>query len=104
MMDLNLVSAGIRAVAMLFVVLALLVGVLYFLKRFSLRNRLAPGEVGIKVLSSLSLSARDRIQVVEILGEKIVLGISPGGITCITKLGDNDEDVTEGRRTQHETD
>jgi len=89
LLDLNLVSAGIRTLVMLFVVLALLMGTLYFLKRFPLRNRMAQGEVGIRLLSSLSLTARDRIQVVEISGEKIVLGISPGGITCITKLGDN---------------
>lgn len=96
--DLNLVSAGIRTLAMLFVVLALLMGALYFLKRFSLRNRMAPGAVGIKLLSSLSLTARDRIQVVEISGQKIVLGVSPGGITCITKLGDNAEEEKGGLR------
>jgi len=48
------------------------------------------------LLSSLSLTARDRIQVVEISGEKIVLGVSPGGITCITKLGDNAEEGKGG--------
>ena len=96
LLDLNLVSAGIRTLSMLFVVLALLVGTLYFLKRFSLRNRMAQVEVGIRLLSSLSLTARDRIQVVEIAGEKIVLGVSPGGITCITKLSDNAEEEKGG--------
>ena len=88
-LDLNLVSTGIRTLAMLFLVLGLLVGTLYFLHRFSMRRRLTHGEADIRLLSSLSLSTRDRIQVVEIAGEKIVLGISPGGISCITKLGNS---------------
>ena len=80
---------------MLFLVLGLLVGTLYFLKRFSLRNRMSQGEAGIRLLSSLSLSTRDRIQVIEVAGERIVLGISPGGITCITKLGQTEAENEE---------
>jgi len=103
MLDLNLVSTGIRTLAMLLLVLGLLVGTLYFLKRFSLRNRMTQGEAGIRLLSSLSLSTRDRIQVVEIAGEKIVLGISPGGITCITKLGSHDAaDEEKGGQNRHD--
>ena len=103
LLDLNLVSTGIRTLAMLFLVLGLLLGTLYFLKRFSLRNSMAHGEAGIRLLSSLSLSTRDRIQVVEIAGEKIVLGISPGGITCITKLGGNEaENEEKGGQDRHD--
>ena len=103
LLDLNLVSTGIRTLAMLFLVLGLLMGTLYFLKRFSLRSRMAQGEMGIKLLSSLSLSTRDRIQVVEIAGERIVLGVSPGGITCITKLaGVEAENEEKGGQNRHD--
>jgi flagellar protein FliO/FliZ len=102
-LDLNLVSTGIRTLAMLFLVLGLLVGTLYFLKRFSLRNRTVQGQADIRLLSSLSLSAKDRIQVVEIAGEKIVLGISPGGITCLSKLGGVDAETAEqGERSRND--
>ena len=104
LLEMNLLSTGIKTLSMLLVVLGLLLVVLYFIKRFSLRNNMSKGDVGIKVLSSLSLSTKDRIQVVEISGEKIVLGISPGGITCITKLCGNAENEQEDRHLHHEID
>ena len=100
----NLISAGVKTFSMLLLVLALLVGVLYFIKRFSLKQNMQKGDVGIKLLSSLSLSTRDRIQVVEISGERIVLGVSPGGISCITKLGNRSGNEQKGGGGHHESD
>jgi flagellar biosynthetic protein FliO len=102
--ELNLVSTGIKTFAMLFVVLALLIIVLYFFKRYSTQGKEIKGDVRIKALSSLSLSTKDRIQVVEISGEKIVLGISPGGITFITKISDKSENQKEELQIRHEID
>ncbi len=72
--------------AMLFIVLGLLVLVLYVMKRFLIPRRGNKGDLLIKVLSSLHLSPKVKIEVVEILGEKIVLGLTPGNIRFLTKV------------------
>jgi flagellar protein FliO/FliZ len=86
MSELNLIGTGLRTVAMLSIVLGLLVLVLYLMKRFLFINRGAKGDLLIKILSSLHLSPKERIEVIEISGERIVLGITPGNITFLTKL------------------
>ena len=87
-MELNLISTGLKTIAMLFVVLGLLVLVLYTMKRFLFLRRGPKGEMPINVLSSLHLSPKERIDVIEISGEKIVVGITPGSINFLTKLDD----------------
>jgi flagellar protein FliO/FliZ len=86
-LELNLWSTGLKTMAMLFIVLGLLVLVLYFMKKFLMSRRGNQGNLFIKVLSSLHLSPKVRIEVVEILGEKIVLGLTPGHISFLTKVG-----------------
>ena len=88
MSELNLIGTGLRTVAMLSIVLGLLVLVLYLMKRFLFINRGAKGDLLIKILSSLHLSPKERIEVIEVSGERIVLGITPGSITFLTKLND----------------
>ena len=70
LVELNLVSTGVKTMAMLFVVLALLLITLYLFKRFSTYRGNTSGDVCIKALSSLPLSTKDKLQVVEIEGEK----------------------------------
>ena len=104
MTELNLISTGIKTMAMLFLVLGLLVLVLYFMKRFLLLRRGAKGDSLIKVLSSLHLSPKERIEVIEVSGEKIVLGVAPGSISFLTKLNDlhKEDKETDGKRKDHE--
>ena len=83
---LNLISTGLKTVAMLAIVLGLLILLLYFMKRFLFVSRGVKGDLFIKILSSLHLSPKERIEVIEISGERIVLGITPGNITFLTKL------------------
>jgi flagellar biogenesis protein FliO len=59
------------------------------MKRFLFRRKEAKGDLAIKVISSLHLSAKERIEVIEISGERIVLGIAPGNINYLTKLSDS---------------
>ncbi|MDY7038420.1 MAG: flagellar biosynthetic protein FliO [Thermodesulfobacteriota bacterium] len=88
MFDLNLISTGIKTAAMLFVVLGLVVLVLYLMKKFFFMRQGTKGDLVIKVLSSLHLSPKARIEVIEISGEKIVLGITPSNISFLTRLND----------------
>jgi flagellar biosynthetic protein FliO len=87
--ELNMVTTGIKTAAMLFIVLGLLILVLYLMKKFLFLKREAKGDLAIKVISSLHLSAKDRIEVIEISGERIVLGVAPGNINYLTKLSDS---------------
>lgn len=97
---LDLVSTGLRTVAMLFVVLGLLVLVLYFMKKYLSPKGKSRGDLVIKVLSSLYLSPKERVEVIEVSGERIVLGVTSGSINFLTKLNDLNEggkDVRGGR-------
>ena len=95
LLEFNLVSTGVKTVAMLFVVLSLLLLTLYLFNRFTNYHSTANGEVSMKALSSLSLSPKDKIQVVQIAGEKIVVGVSPSGINYITKINHADPDIVD---------
>jgi len=90
-LEVNLLSTGLKTAGMLLIVLALLIGVLYVMKRFSFFQRESTGELLIRVLSTKHLSPKERIEVIEISGERIVVGISPNNITFLTKLKDSDE-------------
>lgn len=92
-MELDLINTGLKTVAMLFIVLGCMVLALYFVKRFMFPKEKAQGDLFIKVLSTLHLSSKERVEVIEISGEKIVLGITPGSISFLTKLSARNEDI-----------
>jgi len=104
MFELNLVNTGLRTMAMLFLVLGFLVLVLYLMKRFLFFRRGTKGDSLIKVLSSLYISSRERIEVIEVSGERIVLGITPGNISFLTKLNNLNEqnEAINGKGRAHE--
>ena len=94
----DLINTGVKTIAMLFLVLGLLVCVLYFMKRFLFKGQDPKGNVFIKVVSSLHLSPKEKIQVIEVSGERIVLGITPGNISFLTKVGPtkgNEKEINE---------
>jgi flagellar protein FliO/FliZ len=84
--EINFISTGLKTAAMLFIVLGFLVLVLYLMKKFMTFRRGTDGDLLIRVLSSRHLSPKERIEVIEILGEKIVIGVTPGQISFLTKL------------------
>ena len=88
----DLINTGLKTMAMLFIVLGFLILVLYLVKKFILPKGKAQGDMLIKVLSTLHLAPKERIEVIEISGEKIVLGVTPGSISFLTKLSDIKQD------------
>ena len=86
MIEPELINTGLKTIAMLFIVLGVLVFVLYIMKKFMLPKKIGKGELIVKVVSSLHLSPKERIEVIEISGERIVVGITPGNISFLTKL------------------
>lgn len=88
----DLINTGLKTMAMLFIVLGFLILVFYLAKKFILPKGKAKGDLLIKVLSTLHLSPKERVEVIEILGEKIVLGVTPGSINFLTKLSEIKQD------------
>jgi len=82
----DLWGAGFKTFAMLCIVVAVLILVLFLVKRFSyLKNGFGRGQF-IKILSSHHVTPKERIALIDVVGEKIVIGITPGNITFLTKI------------------
>jgi flagellar biosynthetic protein FliO len=86
MLEADLINTGIKTIAMLFIVLGFLVLTLILMKKYLLPKQKVKGDIIIKVLSSLHISPKERIEVIEVSGKRIVLGITPGRINFLTKL------------------
>jgi len=86
MVEPELVNTGLKTIAMLFIVLGVLVLVIYLMKKFMSPKGKGQGDLIIRVVSSLYLSPKERVEVIEISGERIVVGITPGNINFLTKL------------------
>jgi len=89
----DLWGAGLKTLAMLCIVLAILILVLFLLKRFSyLKQRSGRGQL-ISVLSSYHMSPKERIALIDVAGQKLVIGMTPGNITCLAQI--NKSEVLE---------
>jgi flagellar biosynthetic protein FliO len=93
MFEMDLINTGIKTIAMLFIVLGFMFLVLVLIKKYLFPKRKVKGELSINVLSSLHISPKERIEVIEVSGQRIVLGITPGTINFLTKL----DGLTEGK-------
>ncbi|MET0268072.1 MAG: flagellar biosynthetic protein FliO, partial [Duganella sp.] len=69
----------------LFFVIALLLGGAWFLKRFGPRN-FGGGNNTVKLVGALSVGARERILVVEVGEQWIVVGASPGRMNALATM------------------
>ena len=80
----------IKSAAMLCLVLALLLIVLFIMKRFFFnRNRFS--ELGqIKTIASCHVGPKERVVLLNVLNENILVGITQQQITCLARINDND--------------
>ncbi|WP_181393995.1 flagellar biosynthetic protein FliO, partial [Stenotrophomonas sp. HMWF003] len=69
------------AVLALLAVLALIVGLGWLLKRMP-GSGFRPAE-GMRVVASLNVGAKERVVVVEVNGEQLLLGVTAGGINTL---------------------
>jgi len=79
----------LRSASMLCLVLAVLIGILYWVKRLLNNQGRYPERGYIKMLSSYHLAPKERIVLLDVLGEKILVGITPQNINCLTKISDD---------------
>lgn len=99
----GLTGSIIKMVTGLGIVLSLLFGVLYLAKKFlGKKMGLAGQEQKIKVVTSTYLGPKKSIALVEVAGEKIVVGVTATHITMLTKIG-RDEDFAEVLKEQIKT-
>ncbi len=71
---------------MLCIVLIILVGFLFLLKKYLNHQAGGGGRGHIKMLASHHLSQKERIVLVDVLGEKILIGVTAQGISCLSKI------------------
>ena len=72
------------AVLALLAVLALIVGLGWVLKRMP-GSGFKPAE-GLRVVASLNVGAKERVVVVDVNGEQLLLGVTAGGINTLHRL------------------
>jgi flagellar biogenesis protein FliO len=99
----DFIGSGAKALATLCFVLALAVGVLVAMKKFVFYRQAGKREAMIRRLSSISLSARERIEVVEVSGQKLVLGVAQGGISLLLRLSDETAETGEPHGQKNQT-
>ncbi len=87
-----------RTFSMLFVVLAVLVVLFYLARRFSGKSG-GRGQGIISVLSIHHLSPKEKIVLLEVLNEKILIGVTPQKISTIKTI-DSDIDLTPQVQTE----
>lgn len=79
-------SAGnlLQTIFALLVVLGLLAGLAWFLKRYG--PKAAHGSANVKMVGALNLGGRERIMVVEVGDQWIVVGASPGRVNALATM------------------
>jgi len=88
-------SAGslLQVVFGLLVVMGLLAGALWFLKRMG-GGRFAPGSV-VKIVGGVSVGNRERVMVVEVADQWIVIGVAPGQVSTLASMPRQDQPATQ---------
>lgn len=68
----------------LVVVLGLMMGLAWWLKRFGpARNA---GNAPLKIVGGVSVGARERVMVIEVADQWIVVGVAPGSVTTLSTM------------------
>ncbi|MCP4673336.1 MAG: flagellar biosynthetic protein FliO [Desulfobacula sp.] len=78
--------AFIKTFSMLFLVLAIVVLLFYFIRKFSTAKGVKGGEDFIKVLSMHHLSPKEKLVLLDVLGETILIGVTPNNISKISSI------------------
>jgi flagellar biosynthetic protein FliO len=87
----DLWTAGLKTFGTLCIVIGILIVVLFFVKRFLYRDsKFGQGQL-LKMLSSYHVGPKQRIALIDVAGEKLVIGITPENLTCLTKIENADQ-------------
>lgn len=75
-----------RTFSLLFLVLALIILVFYMIKKFSIARGVKSGKNYIKVLCVHHLSPKEKLVLLNVLGDTILIGVTPANISKISSL------------------
>ena len=94
-------SAGslLQTILALLFVLALLIGLAWFMKRYG--PKVMGGNNKMRVVSSLNLGGRERIVLVEVADQWIVVGASPGRINALATMPRQEGELPQLATTQN---
>ena len=92
-----------RVILSLFIVIVLIIGFTWLLKRFSRFGGRGAAKGGMKVMETLPLGGRRMIHVVRVHDRKLVLGVTGERIDLLTELTDEEEDTFGNILPLHET-
>lgn len=76
----------LKSAAMLSIVLALLIGALFLMRRLLYGNAGVAGRGIIRTVASSHVAPKERIVLIEVLGEMLLLGVTPHAINCLAKI------------------
>ena len=82
----------LKSLGMLNIVLGLLIAVLYLARQLFYRKGGPAGKGVIRMLASYHLAPKERIVLMDVLGEKILIGVTPQQIHCLAKIS-ADQDI-----------
>lgn len=88
-MEISLISSFLKMIFALAIVLGLLIGVMYFVKRFMQQTGpVSDNQPLINIISSRYLGPKNRIIMVEIMDKILVVGISNQQMTTLAAIDD----------------
>jgi len=84
---------------MLCIVLAVLFGVLYWMKRLLAGQSRFQGQGVIRQIASHHLAPKEKVVLLDVLGEKILIGITSQSISCLAKI-ESKKDFNVPKKTE----
>jgi flagellar protein FliO/FliZ len=88
-MEISLIASFLKMIFALAIVLGLLIGVMYFVKRFMQQTgAVSDNQPLINIISSKYLGPKSRIIVVEVIDKILVVGISNQQMTTLAAIDD----------------
>ena len=91
----------LKSIAMLSLVLGVLLGVLYLIRRFYGQYAGASDRGLIRMVATLHVAPKERIVLLDVLGEKILIGVTPQRITHLATISNGQEiDLPSGGERQ----
>ncbi len=88
-MEISLISSFLKMIFALAIVLGLLIGVMYFVKMFMQQKvAVSDGSSPINIISTKYLGPKNRIVLVEVLDQLLVVGISDQQMTTLSCIED----------------
>lgn len=98
----DLLGATLKTFATLCIVLGLLILILYLIKRFFYQRNSLSDEKLIRMIASFHLAPKARVVVIEIMGEKMAVGVSQEGIRFLARI-DSSAQQTKDTIDSHES-